>query len=381
MNGVSCARKHTGEVLRAAFVMEQTLGHVTVSRNLRAALGEQQRIAAAWLPVTFDVHGPAARIPGYGSNWSLRASARALMALCRTLATQPVDAALFHTQVTSLLSVPLMRRLPSIVSLDATPLAYDSVGAGYEHRPDGAGPAAALKRRLNGAAFGSARALISWSEWAQRSLVQDYGADASRVHVIAPGAAEPFFEIGRERRRRQGSAQNGPVRLLFVGGDFARKGGHELLTALDGWLGRRCELDLVTKADVPAQPGLRVHHNVTPNSPALLQLFAEADLFVLPTYADCLAVVLMEAAAAGLPMVTTRVGALEEVVTEGETGLTVPPGDVPALRAALGTLIGHPAHRRRLGRNAQALAEERFNARRNNGRMLDLVAQVAHSHN
>src|SRR5687768_15468386 len=98
--------------------MEQTLGHVTVSQNLRAALGRQQRIAPAWLPIQYPVHGRVASIPGYGTNWSLRASARALRAMTRTLASQPLDAALFHTQVTSLFAVPMLRTLPCIVSLD-----------------------------------------------------------------------------------------------------------------------------------------------------------------------------------------------------------------------------------------------------------------------
>ena len=62
---------------------------------------------------------------------------------------------------------------------------------------------------------------------------------------------------------------------------------------------------------------VHVYRGLEPNSPTLLWLFAEADIFVLPSLGECLAVALMEAAAAGLPIITTRVGALPEAVDHG----------------------------------------------------------------
>jgi len=123
-------------------------------------------------------------------------------------------------------------------------------------------------------------------------------------------------------------------------------------------------------------PGVTIHHGVTSNSPALLRLFEEADLFVLPSLGECLAVVLMEATAAGLPIVTTDVGALAEAVNPRETGLVVPPDDVPALRQALETLLADPVRRRAMGRGGHALARERFDAAANNRTLLDLVADL-----
>jgi glycosyltransferase involved in cell wall biosynthesis len=127
---------------------------------------------------------------------------------------------------------------------------------------------------------------------------------------------------------------------------------------------------------VPQRPGVTVHHNLGPNSPALLRLFADADLFVLPSLGECLAVVLMEATAAGLPVITTDVGALAEAVRPGHTGVIVPPDDVRALRLALGTLIADPAQRRSMGEGGHALAREQFDATRNNSILLDLVAEL-----
>jgi glycosyltransferase involved in cell wall biosynthesis len=360
--------------------MEQSLGHVTVAKNLRFSLDRQRELDTTWLPVEFGVGGLGARLPLYRSNWSVRASARALRAVSGALARRPHDALLFHTQVTSLFSVPLMRRVPTVVSLDATPLNYDSVGPYYGHLAATGSVVDRLKKGLNRAAFRSARALVSWSEWAKDSLVRDYGVAAERVRVIPPGAAPAYFEVGRERLAQPPRADAGRVRLLFVGGDFARKGGPLLLEATRGALERQCELHVVTGSDVALPSGathVHVHRGLTANSRELLALFRDADVFVLPSRADCLAVVLMEATAAALPVITTSVGALGEAVEDGESGLVVPAGDAAALRAAIEDLVGHPARRRRMARNAHELARRRFQAAENNRALVRLVAQVA----
>jgi glycosyltransferase involved in cell wall biosynthesis len=364
--------------LRAAFVMEQTLGHVTHGRNLSQVLAGQDAVEATWLPVPFDVRGAGRLLPLWRSNWSLRASWRARMALEAALRARRHDALFFHTQVVSLFSTAYMRRLPAVISLDATPINMDSVGAFYNHRPAGDGVLDRQKYRLNRAAFHSAAALVSWSQWGRRSLVEDYGVDDARVRVIAPGAAPDYFRIGRRRLSAEPPQDGGrPVRILFVGGDFRRKGGPLLLEALKGPLGARCEAHIVTREAVAPQANVTVYHGLGPNSPQLLELFAAADVFVLPSLGECLAVVLMEATAAGLPVITTDVGALGEAVLPAESGLLVPPGDGAALAHALRTLVEDGALRRRMGRAGLALAEARFHAERNNRTLLDLLAEVA----
>jgi glycosyltransferase involved in cell wall biosynthesis len=369
--------------LRAAFVMDQTLGHVTHGQNLRQVLAGRADVVPTWLPIPFQVAGAGSVLPLWRSNWSVRAGWRGRLALSRAMRTQPYAAAFFHTQVVSLFSVGLMKRLPSVVSLDATPINYDSVGEHYGHRPAGDGLLDRQKYRLNRQVFHTAAALISWSEWARRSLIDDYGVHGEKVRVLAPGAAPAYFEIGQRRveaeqaaGEAQGEGQR-KVRLLFVGGDFRRKGGPFLLEALRGPLTERCELHVVTRDEVPAQPGVHVHHGLGPNSQALRQLFATADVFVLPSLADCLAVVLMEATAAALPVITTGVGALPEAVWEGESGLVVAPGDAADLARAVTALVDDAGRRRRMGRAGYALAQEKFNAARNNRALLDLLVEVA----
>ncbi len=77
--------------------------------------------------------------------------------------------------------------------------------------------------------------------------------------------------------------------------------------------------------------------------------YRRADVFCLPSRQEGFGIVFLEAMAAGLPIVAARAAAVPELVREGETGALVPPGDAPALAAALRTLLQDPAERRRLG--------------------------------
>ena len=103
------------------------------------------------------------------------------------------------------------------------------------------------------------------------------------------------------------------------------------------------------------------------------RFFKESDLFVFPSYAEAFPVVILEAMAAGLPLVMTPVGALPEVLTEGENGLFVSPGDVQSLKAALLALVNDPARRDRMGKN-NLKKVERFSP----GAMASAVGRIFH---
>jgi glycosyltransferase involved in cell wall biosynthesis len=84
-----------------------------------------------------------------------------------------------------------------------------------------------------------------------------------------------------------------------------------------------------------------------------LAFFKRADVFVLPTYAEGTPISMLEAMAAGLPVVSTPVGGIPDVVEDGVEGFIVKPGDVEALADRLARLINDPERRRRMGRRAQ----------------------------
>lgn len=352
---------------RLGFVMEQTWGHVTHQRNLAAQVARDPDVEASWLPVPYRANDVWSKLPLVRDNWSLRGGLRARAAVVARLRAGPLDGLLFHTQILALCAARLLRRYPAVVSLDATPLNMDAVGRGYGHRPDGAGLGARLKRAWNSAVLRSASVLAPWSEWVRQSLIDDYGADPARIAVIPPGVDLKAWRpasgapVGGVRRR---------PRLLFVGGDFARKGGHEVIAVvrdLDG----RCELDVVTNDPTAlAGPNVRVHRGLTPNDGVLRRLYRNADVLVLPTRGDCMPLVVLEAMASGLPVIASQVGAIPEQVAHGVTGLLVPPGDPRALSTAVRALLDAPDRRRALGRAGRARAEREFDGPRNYARLL-----------
>ena len=233
------------------------------------------------------------------------------------------------------------------------------------------------KRRLARSGFARANRLVTWSEWTKEGLVDDYDVAPDKIVVIAPGV--DYDRWAKEGRSRDAVDTDAPIRILFVGGDLTRKGGRTLIDSVRRLRadGAAVELDLVTKEQLPPESGITVHNGLGPNSPALIELYRKADVFCLPTLGDCLPMVLSEAGAVGLPLVSTDVGAIREIVRPEQTGLLVPPGDEPALTAALDRLIADPALRRSLGTNAKDLVRDDFNAAKNASRLVDLLIDVA----
>jgi glycosyltransferase involved in cell wall biosynthesis len=353
--------------------MEQNLGHRTHYRNLLRYVGEDSSVAASWMPIEFETPGRFARLPLVRSNWSVRASIAADRAVHVARQVTPLDVLFYHTQVTALLS-PRQVTIPTVISLDATPINYDSIGAYYRHASGGR--LEGVKRALNRRAFAASSALVTWCHWAKDSLVADYDVPDEKVTVIAPGVdlAQWPRRAGRDRAQ---SSDGRRLRLLFVGGDFERKGGAILLECFRRYLREDCELSIVTQSAVAPERNLRVYRDVKPNSPTLLRLYAEADVFVFPTLADCAPLAIPEAMAASLPVITTRVGAIPEMVRDGEQGFLVTPGDVDELRVAVHRLMNSPHLRARLGDRGRATVECDYDAQRNAQRLLDVLKSVA----
>src|SRR5262249_40110107 len=143
-----------------------------------------------------------------------------------------------------------------------------------------------------------------------------------------------------------------------------------------------CELDIVTKdPSVRGAEAVRVHTGLSPGDALLRQLFAEADVFVMPTQGDATPFAILEAMACCLPVVTTRVGALHERVENGVTGLVVPPGDPLALADAVTALATDRERLNALGRAGRARVECSFEAETNYKRLIRLLKEISHRGN
>jgi glycosyltransferase involved in cell wall biosynthesis len=360
-------------VYNIGFIMEQALGHVTHTKNLQANVPLDPEVNAHWGLIPFEANGLAGRIPVYKSNWTVRAGLRAQLAIAKIAGQTELDVLFFHTQVPAILATNWVKKIPSIVSLDATPMQYDQLGAFYQHQK---GPEwlELIKWRLNRNCYHAARHLVVWGEWTKQGLIADYGVPADKITVIPPGVNVADWQRPVPRQRHAE-----PIKILFVGGNLERKGGLLLLDAFRALRPLGIELHLVTKDAVNPEPGLFVYNDMQPNSQPLKDLYHSCDVFALPTFGDCLPMVLSEAGASGMAVVSTNVAAIPEIVRNDETGLTVPAGDTAALTEALRQLAMSPDLRMRLAERAMAHVAQTYDAKKNAEHLLDLLKAEANT--
>lgn len=159
--------------------------------------------------------------------------------------------------------------------------------------------------------------------------------------------------------------------VLFLGDFSPRKGAADLLAAAPVVLAEHPGARFVLCGGEPP-PALRQQAVALGAAVALpgvvkgeakLRLLQEATLLALPSHAEGLPVALLEAMAAGLPVVTTPVGGIPDLVQEPVNGLLVPPGDAAALAAAILRLLADPDLRQAMGRRNRRLVEELFDVR------------------
>jgi glycosyltransferase involved in cell wall biosynthesis len=106
-------------------------------------------------------------------------------------------------------------------------------------------------------------------------------------------------------------------------------------------------------------------------------IYEAGDVFALASRNESFGLVLAEAACFGLPVVATRAGGIPEVVSESETGLLVPPDDVPALSRALSALIADPSLRERLGAAGRLRVASQFTVQGMTSAMEECWRQLA----
>ena len=274
----------------------------------------------------------------------------------RLLADRPIDVLHFHRQATAYGSLNVMARVPSIVSIDSTQdIVIDAAPSAverYTYSPN------AL---MDGRVFRVAKAIVSTSQWAADLLRRRYPDCRTPVHVMpTPVRLQHFDSRWIEQRAARANEKGYLPRVVFMGGDFVRKGGTDLLRAwVDGRLHEIATLDLVTDWPMtsPLPQGVRIVRSLSAYSPEWAELWRAADVFVLPSRQDAFATVFQEAAAAGLPRIGTRIGAIPEAIHHEKDGLLVTPADFSQLAAALRRLIESPRLREEFGRAGRGRAE------------------------
>lgn len=357
--------------LQIGFIIEHELGHVTHAQNLQYAASLDPDVEAEWLFVQYHTRDiwETARVP-----FSIKLSLRARTKVRQRLRQEPLNCLYFHTQALTLLSLAEIKRTPTVISLDATPRNFNTVASAYNAQC-ATGVFGQIKTAWFRKIFLHAAGFVAFSNWVKESLIEDYGVPPNKVAVIHSGV-----RIDEWRPQVKMPARGRKLRLLFVGGDFCRKGGDVLLTAFQSGLKSFCEMDIVTKdPTIMESDGIRVHHDLCPNDPRLKQLFLQSDIFVLPTQGDATPFSILEAMACGLPIITTNVGALGELVQDGINGYLIPLNDPGSIIACVESLSNDPEKLARMGDASRSMIEQDYDAEVNYKRLMSYLKDVAQS--
>jgi len=207
----------------------------------------------------------------------------------------------------------------------------------------------------------SAYVIALSEQWKENVLSIEHRANVVRI--------VNFVSVGDDRIGDFNAT--GPV-LLFLGLLGSNKGIYDLLVAVSRLRERFPEIVLKCggKGEVE-EVSSRVSKLGIADNVELLgwvfgdkkkQLFAEAAVYVLPSYNEGMPMSILEAMAHGLPVVATRVGGIPEVVDSGEDGFLVDAGDVDGLVAAIESLLSDAALRTRMGARARRKVVERFSS-------------------
>jgi glycosyltransferase involved in cell wall biosynthesis len=232
-----------------------------------------------------------------------------------------------------------------------------------------------------------------FSEWARRLNIR-WGADPEKLEVIAPGFPTP--SVARSSGGRRFS-------FLFLGTDFERKGGFDVVEAFDRVRGDNPAVRLVLAGSRPEErnPDRRFHSWVgqARRDRVLARLreleregavevrgaiatgvadsmYAAADAFVMPTLAEGFGFTNVEAMSHALPVISSDLGPIPETISHGESGLLVPPGDVGRLGDAMTRLATEPGSALRLGRVARDTFLHRYTIERFRARLGDFYRRA-----
>ncbi|HEY8193392.1 MAG TPA: glycosyltransferase family 4 protein [Gaiellaceae bacterium] len=182
---------------------------------------------------------------------------------------------------------------------------------------------------------------------------------ARQVEVVPNGVELPA-EVGQEAD---------PPEVLYAGRLSPEKGILELVEAAEG-------MNLVVAGDGPLRSRVPQALGFVPRA-ELAKLYARAAVIACPSHREGFGVACLEAMAHGRPVVAGGVGGLLDLVVNGETGILVEPGNVPALRAAMERLLDDPELRRRMGEAGRRRAAEHFSWHSVTRKTLDVYARYA----
>jgi len=310
----------------------------------------------------------ALRIPWYGSPWELFHGVRIELVAARAIAAYRVDVVHSHFGWPAGFGGALAAAetgVPVVASLRGMDLLRsDALGYGLRRE-------AAFDRALRRLLATATRTVYA-TEF-MRTAGIEAGAPPERTALIRKGVDLSRFHPAADRRAaRRAVGVHTPI-VLAAGTLIPRKGYNVLLNALAPLAG--LPWTLVLCGDGPDRPLLeaqalavglrdRVRFAGIVDRDTIARYFSAADLFVHPCPIEAAGNVVLEALAAGVPVVCTDTGGPQEYIVDGPTGFLLPAGDRAALTRQIRALLEQPAVRASASLAARTMAERRYEYRR-----------------
>lgn len=221
--------------------------------------------------------------------------------------------------------------------------------------------------------FDACDLVVGRNAWALESVGRDFGVPEER-RLLARNSLKP---PPRSRGDAPPRAAGEPMRIAFVGNAWIRKGGPQLLRLHQERWADRAELHVFSRQAKPDRSARNVHwHGAVNRTELIEERLPTMDLFLMPTREDMHPWAILEALAVGLPVVSTRIAGIPEMVLEGETGHLCPPGDLECIAEVVERLLDDPVHCHAMGRAARAHVERAYDPDVMFGGLMDRLVEL-----
>jgi glycosyltransferase involved in cell wall biosynthesis len=239
------------------------------------------------------------------------------------------------------------------------------------------------KRQAYASFLGGGVAFVTPSRWLAGRVKDSSLGKRFRVEVIPNGMDTNIFRPREKQLAREALGLAPDSNYILFASYFANDSYKGFPTLFDALARVRTTTKLVALTAGMGEP--EIHHG----SPVPIQplglieseermclVYCAADLFVLPSLQDNFPNAALEALACGVPIVASRVGGIPEIVREGQTGLTVTPGDSEALARAMDELLAAPARRASMSLECRRIAVEEYSLEIQAGRYTQVYSEL-----
>ncbi len=202
--------------------------------------------------------------------------------------------------------------------------------------------------------YASADRIFTFSTHVSRSLIDLYHCPPEKVIRVGAGTNFKFEPTEPDNDNYSNK------RLLFVGVDWERKGGPHLVESFKQVREKHPDATLTVVGCSPNvnQPGVEIVGRVPREEVG--RYYEQASVFCMPTTREPFGIVFLEAMYKKLPVVATDIGAIPDLITDGENGFTVPTGDVDGLAQHIITLLDSPSMCRAFGKRGYQVASQEY---------------------